>query len=90
MVAAYQSLDKDRWGRARADAAALVVRHAYRLRQDAGEARPQDDMAKELCTAQPGISRSVKRGDVVLKDPDRLRDAHMMATAAGIDPELLS
>ena len=90
MLEAHQALDKDRWTRARADADALLVRHEYRLRQDAGEARPQDDMAIKLGTVQPGISRSVKRGDEVLRDSARLRDAHAVATAADIDPELLS
>lgn len=90
MVTAYQALDRDRWTRARADAAALVVRHECRRRQDEGAARPQEDVAKAVDTQQQGVSRAVKRGDAVLQDQDRLRDAHAVAVAAGIDLELLS
>jgi hypothetical protein len=89
VLEAHLALEKDRWTRARADADALLIRNEYRRRQDAGEARPQDDMAVELGTLQPGISRSVKRGDEVANDPVRLADARAQAAAAGIDLELL-
>lgn len=89
-LAAYAALAERRWKCARADAEALVVRQHVRELQDEGAARPQAEVAEERGTNQQNVSRAVKRGDDAARDPERLRDAHAQAAAAGISPELLS
>lgn len=89
-MTAHLALDPARWARARADADALLVRREYHRRKSAGASQPQVGLAAELATAQQNVSLAVKRGKAVLGDPDRLRDAHSVAKAAGVSPRLLA